>query len=132
MLSLPDRLSARDLAEMLYLEDEKLVWARSGVAVSVVTHRDSNGAQFARGDIVMRINGLLVKGVGFTAKRGTAVRGISLAADIPAQVEGGVEGQCIAILTEFVKIVDANLSHRKFRIPTKGSALVPVNALTAA
>ncbi|MDP5086798.1 MAG: alkylphosphonate utilization protein, partial [Yoonia sp.] len=49
------------------------------------------------------IKDLPVKGAGFTAKRGTAVRGIALVPDNPAHIEGRVEGQRIVILTEFVK-----------------------------
>lgn len=68
-----------------------------------VVHRDSNGAVLEQGDTVTLIKDLPVKGAGFTAKRGTAVRGISLVADNPAHIEGRVEGQRIVILTEFVK-----------------------------
>ena len=88
--------------------------AREGMALSpnvqgwteiaaAVTHRDSNGAVLAQGDTVVLIKDLPVKGAGFTAKRGTAVRGISLVADNAAHIEGRVEGQRIVILTEFVK-----------------------------
>ena len=66
-------------------------------------HRDSNGAVLAQGDTVILIKDLPVKGAGFTAKRGTAVRGISLVADNAGQIEGRVEAQRIVILTEFVK-----------------------------
>ena len=51
----------------------------------------------------MLIKDLPVKGAGFTAKRGTAVRGISLVQDNPEHIEGRVEGQRIVILTKFVK-----------------------------
>ena len=68
-----------------------------------LTHRDSNGAVLAQGDTVILIKDLPVKGAGFTAKRGTAVRGISLVADNAGQIEGRVEAQRIVILTEFVK-----------------------------
>lgn len=37
------------------------------------------------------------------AKRGTAVRNISLVHDNPEQIEGKVSGQHIVILTQFVK-----------------------------
>jgi len=101
-----DRLSdeawARDLSDMLYLDDETLVWAKSG-AIRDTGHKDSNGAALAQGDTVVLIKDLPVKGAGFTAKRGTAVRGISLVQDNPAHIEGRVEGQRIVILTEFVK-----------------------------
>jgi len=46
---------------------------------------------------------LNVKGASFTAKRGTAVRKISLVPDNAAHIEGRVNGQQIVILTEFVK-----------------------------
>lgn len=70
---------------------------------SAVEHRDSNGALLAQGDTVVLIKDLVVKGANFTAKRGTAVRGIALVPDNAAQIEGRVEGQRIVILTEFVK-----------------------------
>ncbi len=44
-----------------------------------------------------------VKGASFTAKRGTAVRRISLVSDNPGQIEGRVNGQQIVILTKYVK-----------------------------
>ncbi|MDO5530129.1 MAG: PhnA domain-containing protein [Paracoccus sp. (in: a-proteobacteria)] len=72
-------------------------------APATLEHRDSNGALLAQGDTVVLIKDLPVKGAGFTAKRGTAVRGISLVPDNPAHIEGRVEGQRIVILTEFVK-----------------------------
>lgn len=75
-------------------------WANQPAAL---THRDSNGAILAQGDTVVLIKDLIVKGAGFTAKRGTAVRGISLVAENAAHIEGRVEGQRIVILTEFVK-----------------------------
>jgi protein PhnA len=44
-----------------------------------------------------------VKGAGFTAKRGTAVRNVNLVNDNPEHIEGKVIGQFIVILTQFVK-----------------------------
>ena len=55
------------------------------------------------GDSVTLIKDLNVKGANFTAKRGTAVRNISLVQDNPEHIEGRVEGQRIVILTQFVK-----------------------------
>jgi len=66
-------------------------------------HRDSNGVPLVQGDTVVLTRDLPVKGAGFIAKRGTAVRGISLVADNPAHIEGRVEGQRIVILTGFVR-----------------------------
>lgn len=93
---------ARDLKDMLYLDEETLAWAESGV-IRDTGHRDSNGVSLANGDTVVLIKDLPVKGGGFTAKRGTAVRGISLVLDNPAHIEGRVEGQRIVILTAYVK-----------------------------
>lgn len=105
------RLSAegwpQDLLDMLYLEDDLLSWAKAtGEGQSnedAVIHKDSNGAILQAGDTVTLIKDLNVKGANFTAKRGTAVRGISLVADNSEHIEGRVEGQRIVILTQFVK-----------------------------
>lgn len=102
-----DRLSeqiwARDLLDMLYLDDDTRAWAEAGRIMPALVHRDSNGAVLSAGDTVVLIKDLPVKGGGFTAKRGTAVRGISIVADNANHIEGRVEGQRIVILTEFVK-----------------------------
>ncbi|MBV1868309.1 MAG: PhnA domain-containing protein [Marinosulfonomonas sp.] len=100
---LKDHDWAQSLLEMLYLDDATMAWAQAGVAEDTVIHRDANGAQLAAGDTVVLIKDLPVKGAGFTAKRGTAVRGISLVADNAGHIEGRVEGQRIVILTAFVK-----------------------------
>jgi len=105
------RLSAegwpQELLDMLYLDDDTLAWARAGAEGSgdeqTVKHVDSNGAVLEAGDTVTLIKDLNVKGANFTAKRGTAVRGISLVADNPEHIEGRVNGQQIVILTKFVK-----------------------------
>jgi protein PhnA len=99
---LSDQAWARDLTEQMYMDDETMNWASSG-AIRDSQHKDANGATLNAGDNVVLIKDLPVKGGGFTAKRGTAVRGISLVADNPAHIEGRVEGQRIVILTEFVK-----------------------------
>lgn len=97
---------ARDLLDTLYLDDAIRALAEAGnggAAEEAVEHRDSNGAVLAAGDTVTLIKDLNVKGAGFTAKRGTAVRNISLVQDNPLHIEGRVNGQQIVILTEFVK-----------------------------
>jgi len=95
----------QDLLDMMYLEDDVRTWAEAGSdsAADAVVHRDSNGAVLEAGDTVTLIKDLNVKGGGFTAKRGTAVRGIRLVADNPDHIEGRVSGQQIVILTQFVK-----------------------------
>ncbi|MCW8921928.1 MAG: PhnA domain-containing protein [Sedimenticola sp.] len=106
-----NRLSAegwpQDLLDMLYLDEETQRWAEAtgeGLSDSDrVQHLDSNGAILEAGDTVTLIKDLNVKGANFTAKRGTAVRGISLVQDNPEHIEGRVNGQQIVILTKFVK-----------------------------
>ncbi len=97
----------QDLLDTLYLDDETLEWAQAtGEGLSsedAIKHVDSNGATLESGDTVTLIKDLNVKGANFTAKRGTAVRGISLVPDNADQIEGRVNGQRIVILTQFVK-----------------------------
>ncbi|MCB1407602.1 MAG: PhnA domain-containing protein [Rhodobacteraceae bacterium] len=93
-------LWATELRETMILSDEARAWADTPEAL---VHRDAHGARLEQGDTVVLIKDLPVKGAGFTAKRGTAVRGISLVTDNAAQIEGRVEGQRIVILTAFVK-----------------------------
>lgn len=97
----------QDLLDMMYLDDETLSWAQAtGDHLSddeVVRHLDSNGVVLEAGDTVTLIKDLNVKGSSLTAKRGTAVRNISLVPDNPEHIEGRVEGQQIVILTKFVK-----------------------------
>lgn len=90
---------AAETLDMVFLDDGLAAWA----ADVPLEHRDANGALLAAGDSVVLIKDLPVKGAGFTAKRGTAVRGISLVTDNAGHIEGRVEGQRIVILTEFVK-----------------------------
>ncbi len=97
----------QDLLDMLYLNDDTLVWAQAGNEgqrdEDGIKHLDSNGAVLEAGDTVTLTKDLNVKGANFTAKRGTAVRSISLVADNAEQIEGKVNGQQIVILTQFVK-----------------------------
>lgn len=93
----------QDLLDMLYLDDETLTWAKAESSDDSLKYIDSNGAELKAGDSVVLIKDLNVKGGGFTAKRGTAVRNIGLAADDPEHIVGKVNGQTIYILTKFVK-----------------------------
>jgi protein PhnA len=98
----------QDLLDQLYLDDDMLAWAKSATpeedaAGDAVIHKDSNGAVLQAGDTVVLIKDLDVKGGGFTAKRGTAVRGITLVESNPEHIEGKVNGQQIVILTKYVK-----------------------------
>lgn len=110
LTQLSDEAWARDLLDLLYLEDSVLTWAQEGQSTSKeddagsdIRHLDSNGTLLTAGDTVVLIKDLNVKGANFTAKRGTAVRGISLVHDNAKHIEGRVNSQQIVILTEFVK-----------------------------
>ena len=96
----------QDLLDMLYLDDELLTWARvedsAGEDDDIAPTLDSNGAVLQSGDAVTLIKDLDVKGAGFTAKRGTAVRNISLT-DNPEHIEGRVNGVRIVLLTCYLK-----------------------------
>jgi len=93
-----------DLIEMMYLDDETLKWAKQGMGDVKIVHKDAHGATLTQGDTVVLIQDLNVKGAGFTAKRGTAVRRISLVSDNAEHIEGKLDGQHIVILTKYVKL----------------------------
>jgi protein PhnA len=97
----------QDLLDMMYLEEDTLKWAKSTgegeEKEDEVFHVDSNGVRLEQGDSVVLIKDLNVKGGGFTAKRGTAVRNINLVHDNPEHIEGRVNDQHIVILTKYVK-----------------------------
>ena len=99
----------QDLLDMMYMEEDVKEWAAAGQSseaeTSSVVHKDSNGALLESGDTVVLIKDLPVKGTSMVAKRGTAVRRISLVHDNPEHIEGKVDGQQIVILTKFVKKV---------------------------
>ena len=98
------QLGNQDLLEMMYLEEEEKVWAEDIGEEDEVREPafDSNGVKLEVGDTVTIIKDLEVKGAGFTAKRGTAVRNIALTNN-PEQIEGRVNGTRIVLLTKFLK-----------------------------
>ena len=92
---------AQELLDTLYLDEEMQKWAEAESTAQedsdTVPTFDCNG-----GDTVTIIKDLEVKGAGFTAKRGTAVRNISLTSN-PEQIEGRVNGVRIVLLTCYLK-----------------------------
>jgi len=102
---LRDQDWAQDLLEMMYVDEETLEWACHGMIDpdTEIIHKDSNGNILQSGDTVVFIKDLKVKGANFTAKRGTAVRRISLVHDNPNHIQGRINDQTIIILTQFVK-----------------------------
>jgi protein PhnA len=96
----------QDLLDMMYLEEDTLEWAKAtgeGADDDAPKHRDSNGIELKHGDSVVVTKDLNVKGSSIVAKRGTAVRNITLVKDDPTLFEGKVGGQTIYILCKFVK-----------------------------
>jgi protein PhnA len=101
------RQKSQDLIDMIYFEDEVKNWAEATGegdedAVKIV-HKDSNGVILQSGDSVVLIKDLPVKGSSMIAKRGTAVRRISLDHENAEYIEGKVDGQQIVIITKYVK-----------------------------
>lgn len=96
----------QDLLDMMYMEEDTAEWAKDGLedeSEEKIVHKDSNGVVLQNGDSVVVIKDLNVKGSSIVAKRGEAVRNISLVWDNAEQIEGRVGGQQIVILTQYVK-----------------------------
>ncbi len=87
---------AMDNLDMLYLDDEKLAWAKTTGDHendgSVDLHKDSHGHVLQTGDSVVLIKSLDVKGSAINAKLGTVVRNIRLVENNTEQIEGRIEG----------------------------------------
>ena len=102
-----NRLGNQELLEQMYLDDDDLALAQAtGEGEeddNKVIHRDSNGVILATGDSVVLIKDLKVKGSSMVAKQGTAVRNIRLDHENAEYIEGKVDGQTIAIITQYVK-----------------------------
>ena len=97
----------QDLLDMMYLDEENLVWAKAtgegDEDENKVIHRDVNGVILQAGDSVVLIKDLKVKGSSLVAKQGTAVRRISLDRDNEKYIEGKVGPTQIVIITDYVK-----------------------------
>lgn len=98
---------AMENLDMLYLEEETLVWAKTTGDHendgTVDLHKDVNGHVLQNGDSVVLIKSLDVKGSTINAKLGTVVRNIRLVESNTEQIEGRIESQVIVILTKYVK-----------------------------
>lgn len=103
LTKLSDQAWAADLKGQMYMDEETSEWAELGASDQALIHKDTNGNILEAGDTVTLIQDLNVKGGGFTAKRGTAVRRIRLVHDNAEHIEGKVDGQQIVILTKYVK-----------------------------
>jgi len=97
-------LGRQDLVDMMYLEENEVEWAKAGISnEEKLVYKDANGVILNAGDTVVITKDLDVKGTGFTAKRGTAVRNIGLVHGDVEHIEGRVNGVKIHILTQYLK-----------------------------
>ena len=100
---------ANDLLEQMYLDEEALKFANKTLSddeeTSARITKDSNGTELENGDSVTIIKDLVVKGAGFTAKRGTLVKKIMLTED-PEHIEGKVNGTQIYLLAKYLKKIN--------------------------
>ena len=98
---------ATDNLDMLYLDDEKLAWAKAtgdhDNDSAVELHKDCNGMVLQTGDTVVLTKSLDVKGSSLNAKMGTVVKNIRIVEENTEQIEGKIEGQVIVILTKYVR-----------------------------
>ena len=98
---------ATDSLDMLYLDDEKLAWAKAtgdhDNDSAVELHKDCNGVLLQTGDTVVLTKSLDVKGSSLNAKMGTVVKNIRIVEENTEQIEGKIEGQVIVILTKYVR-----------------------------
>lgn len=110
--SLKKEAWAQELIEQLYFEQDIVDWANEGLiklqdeSGESQGHKtvDSNGNVLQEDDSVTLIKDLEVKGAGFTAKRGTLVKGIRLTNN-PEHIEGKVNGVQIVLVAKFLKKV---------------------------
>ena len=97
----------QDMLDMMYLEDDVKAWAEAGLPQEededALVYRDSNGVILNAGDTVVIIKDLPVKGAGFVAKQGVAVRNIGLVPGDETHIEGRVNGVKIQLKTCFLK-----------------------------
>ena len=99
-----NQLGRQDLLDMIYLEEDEKAWAQSGISSGdSLEVKDANGVILKAGDSVVILKDLDVKGAGFTAKRGTTVRNITIPQDVEGHIEGRVNGAKIYLKTEFLK-----------------------------
>jgi protein PhnA len=98
---------ATDNLDMMYMDDERLAWAKATGDhendATVDLHKDANGNVLQSGDTVILTKSLDVKGSSLNAKLGTVVKNIRLVENNTEQIEGKIEGQVIVILTKYVR-----------------------------
>ncbi|NCG21782.1 MAG: PhnA domain protein [Rhodobacterales bacterium] len=97
---------APEVLDQAYLDEDTLAWAQDGLDDDHgdrIKTLDSNGTALSDGDSVTLIKDLDVKGGGFTAKRGTLVKGIRLIEGDPDNIEGRVNKMSLVLKVKFLK-----------------------------
>lgn len=98
---------ASEQLDMMYLDDEKLAWAKASGDHendgSVELHKDCYGAILKNGDNVVLTKSLDVKGSSANAKAGTVIHNIRLVSNNTDQIEGRIDGQQIVVLTKYLR-----------------------------
>jgi protein PhnA len=98
---------AADSLDMLYMDEEKLAWAKETSDHlddgKVDLHKDAYGVVLHQGDTVVLTKNLDVKGASVNARLGTVIKNIRLVPDNTEQIEGKIDGQQIVILTKYVR-----------------------------
>ena len=98
---------AAESLDMLYLDDERLAWAKASGDhendATVELHKDAYGAVLQDGDTVVLTKSLDVKGSTVNARVGTVIKNIRTVKDNTDQIEGRIEGQLIVVLTKYVR-----------------------------
>lgn len=98
---------AAESLDMLYLDDERLAWAKATGDhendATVDLHKDAYGAVLQDGDTVVLTKSLDVKGSTVNARVGTVIKNIRTVKDNTDQIEGRIEGQLIVVLTKYVR-----------------------------
>ena len=101
----------QDMLDMMYMDEETAEWAKAlEPDEDAIVHLDSNGVKLEAGDTVVLIKDLAVKGTSMIAKRGVAVRRISLDQNNPNHIEGKVDGQHIVYFDTICKEVEISRS----------------------
>ncbi|HXU27932.1 MAG TPA: alkylphosphonate utilization protein [Bacteroidia bacterium] len=93
---------ASNLISSVDLDEDTIQWAMSALEIPEV-HKDAFGNVLENGDTVVLTQVLNVKGISFSASKGTVVKKIKLVSDNTEQIEGKINEQTIIILTKFVK-----------------------------
>lgn len=102
---LNEEVWAQDLLDQAYLDEDTMSWATALIDAEADAPEptlDCFGNALVKGDNVVLVKTLDVKGTSFSAPYGTIVKNIRLTRE-PGVIEGRINNQMIVLLTKFVK-----------------------------